>query len=400
MMKKILIVIHDMRIGGAQKSLLSFLQCLEADEQRSAYEIHLLPLRPDGEFLNQLPPSVIVEEPGRVLRWLSCHMSANLVRQYFSLRGMLGEGLWLLRKALKWFPKALNASQKLWMSWKRLIPARKEAYDIAVAYMEGLSSYYVVDKVTAGRKVLWLHTDCEKAQYQPAFDAPYYAAADQIITISEECRETLRRNHAGQAAKMAVLPNITSYRMLKAYSEEGECPEYAGATGLKLLTVCRLTELKGIDMAIEAAEMLHAEGIEFTWLVVGEGADRERLETLLGQSGAREHFRLIGARMNPYAYMRECDILIQSSRYEGKSIVLDEAKMLCKPIVATNYATVRDAVTDGETGLIVEMTPAGIAGGIRVLYQDAKLRSYLVDNLQALPKDNTEALQQYIDLMF
>jgi len=399
-MKKILIVIHDMRIGGAQKSLLSFLQCLEEDASRADYEIHLLPLRPEGEFLAQLPPSVILVEPNRALRWMGSHLNAALVLKHFSLRGMIGEGLWLLRKLLKRFPKELNDAQKLWRSWKRLIPACGECYDAAIAYMDGVSGYYVVDKVKAGRKVLWLHNDYEKVRYAPAFDAPYYAAADQLITISDECLESLRRHHPEQSGKMAVLPNMTSYQMLKSRSEEGDCPEYKGTIGLKLLTVGRLNAQKGIDLAIRAAELLRAEGVDFTWLVAGEGGERESLEKQLKEARLGNHFQLIGARMNPYAYMRECDILVQSSRYEGKSIVLDEAKMLCKPIVATDYSTVRDAVTHGETGLIVEMTPEGIAGGIRTLRQDDKLRARLVDTLQAMPKGNTEALQQYIDLMF
>ena len=75
MMKKILIVIHDMRIGGAQKSLLSFLECLEGHENRRDYEIHLLPLNPKGEFLAQMPERVILEEPGWVLRGMSMPLS-------------------------------------------------------------------------------------------------------------------------------------------------------------------------------------------------------------------------------------------------------------------------------------------------------------------------------------
>ncbi len=400
MMKKILIVIHDMRIGGAQKSLLSFLQCLEAHESRTAYELHLLLLNPVGEFLAQLPESVILEEPGRALRWMGMHLSPTLVLKHFSLRGLIGEGLWMLRKALQRFPKGLNATQKLWHSWKRLIPERDGDYDVAIAYIDGVSSYYTMDKVFAKKKVLWLHSDYQKQGYEPGFDRLYYECCHGIITVSEECRETLRRAHPEQAEKMQVLENISSSAMVGLRSREGSCPEFAAAKGLKLLTVGRLHEQKGIDIAVEAAKCLRDAGADFLWLAVGEGSERPKLDALIARYGLENHFKLVGARENPYIYMRECDILVQPSRIEGRSIVLDEAKMLEKPIVVTNYPTVGDAVEHGVTGWVTDMTGPAIAEGILRLQGDAELREAIVKRLAVLPKGNEAVVAEYIKTMF
>ncbi len=399
-MKKILIVIHDMRIGGAQKSLLSFLQCLEASGMCGEYDIHVLPLNPKGEFLTQIPAGVTVDLPDNTLRWLGQHMSRELLTKHFSLRGLIGEGMWVIRKLLKRFPKGLNLPQRVWHSWRKIIPPRREKYDAAIAYMDGTPAYYVMDKVQADKKVLWLHNDYEKVEYHPAFDSPYYAACDAVVTISAECRQSICAHHPEIAEKVHVLPNITAAEAVLGKSLEGESDGFSTYPGLKLLTVGRLHEQKGIDMAIGAAELLRAQGVDFKWLVVGEGSERKSLEALLEKSGLQDAFVLAGARKNPYPYMRGCDILVQPSRYEGKSIVLDEAKILCKPIVATRYSTVHDALEHGKTGWIVDMTSAAVAEGILRLRQDEVLREELVSHLHQQMAGNEDECKHYIDLMF
>lgn len=398
-MKKILIVIHDMRIGGAQKSLLSFLQSFAAEGHCNEYNVHVLPLNPQGEFLAQIPAGVTVNMPGNTLRWLGQHMSRELLQQHFSLRGLLGEALWVLRKALHLFPKGLNLPQRVWHNWRRVIPGCEEKYDVAIAYMDGTPCYYVMDKVRADKKVLWLHNDYEKVGYEAAFDAPYYAECDALVTISEECRASVCAHHPDQTAKVAVLENITASRMVMEKSRDGVCREYENCSGVKLLTVGRLHDQKGIDIAIGAACELRKMGVDFRWLVAGEGSERKKLEALIAEASLQESFVLMGAKNNPYPYMRECDILVQPSRYEGKSIVLDEAKILSKPIVATAYSTVHDAIVHGETGWIVDMNSEAVARGIQKVYQDHSLREKLINNLNAKQKGNEAELKRYMDLM-
>ena len=399
-MKKILIVIHDMRIGGAQKSLLSFLQALDAAGKCSEYDIHVLPLNPTGEFLSQIPASVTVNMPDNTLRWLGQHMSRELLTKHFSLRGLIGEGLWLLRKLLGRFPRGLNLPQRVWHSWRGIIPQRRETYDVAIAYMDGTPAYYVMDKVQAEKKVLWLHSDYEKQGYDPAYDARFYRDCDAAVTVSAECLETLRRAHPEQADKLHVLENISSCMVVRAASRESAAAlEFDGAQGLKLLSVGRLHPQKGMDIAVKAARCLKSQGGEFRWLIVGEGSERPMLEKMIAEYGLESQIFLLGARLNPYAYMAKCDILVQPSRIEGKSIVLDEAKMLCVPIVATRYPTVGDAITHGENGWVTDMTGEALAEGVRHLQQDERLRAEIIRNLENSPGDNAELLPRYIETM-
>lgn len=399
-MKRVLIVIYDMRIGGAQKSLLSFLQTLAQDERCSKYQIDLMPFNPTGEFLLQIPEGINIKQPPRILRWMGTKMSKDLLFRHFSLSGFLGECMWVLRKKLRLLYEHGNVQQKLWQVWHTFIPVLKDEYDVAISYIDGTASYYVMDKVNAGKKVLWLHTDYQKMGYDAGLDARFFRECDAIATISAECREVLRSVLPELGEKIHVIENITSADTVTAMALEGSCPEYPAEPCLRLLTVGRLHHLKGLDMAVDAAKALRDAGIAFRWLVVGEGGERKVLEEQIHVSGLDSCFCLIGSRNNPYQYMRECDILVQTSRCEGKSIVLDEAKILGKPIVVTSYPTVYDAVEHEETGLIVDMNVDSICQGILRMATDDALRKRIVSNLQKIPKGNEKELSRYIDIMF
>lgn len=399
-MKKILIVISDMKMGGAQRSLLSFLKCLHSAPQMAQYQVDIMVADPAGGFYSQIPKEFHQIQPPVELRWLGTAFSKALLTKHFSVKCVLTEMKWLLKKRLGQFPKQWNVQQKLWDCWKDTVPGLPGHYDVAVSYIDGYPNYYVMDKVQAEKKVLWIHNEYQKLAYDPVYDRPYYEKADSLITISPKCRQCILQEYPSLEEKVHILENITVPAEVLEKSRQGECSEFAGFEGLKLLSVGRLNAQKGYDLAIESANILRARKVSFLWLVLGEGPERQALQQQIDSNGLSDCFRLLGNRNNPYAYMAGCDILVQSSRFEGKSVVLDEAKILCKPIVVTDYTTAKDAISHGETGWITPMTAQGIGEGICRLYQDAGLKNRIVENLNALPKGNEAELSGYLEKMF
>lgn len=398
-MKKVLIVIHDMEIGGAQKSLLAFLESLADTSVSENYDVRLMAINPTGAFYEKLPSFVRRRLPPPELRWLGTHFDKALFQSHFSVGALLGEISWVIRNRLHKFDKRLNGQQRLWENWRTHIPEDPECYDIAISYMDGVPNYYVTDKIRAKKKVLWVHSEYRKQGYDPDYDRRFYEAATAVVTISQGCADCLSREFPACREKLHVLENITSFRQVDERSKSGSCPEWENYTGLKLLSVGRLNPQKGFDLAIGAARRLQEAGVDFRWLVAGEGDARTQLEMLIDEANLQEKFVLLGARDNPYGYMRHCDILVQPSRVEGRSIVLDEAKALCKPIIATRYTTVVDAINHGVSGWIVDMNPDALAEGIQTLWNDPGLRQKLVSYLQSQPKGNEEELQKYIQIM-
>ena len=128
-------------------------------------------------------------------------------------------------------------------------------------------------------------------------------------------------------------------------------------------------------------------------------SQQREIEALIEQQQVRQRFILLGERGNPYPYYQQCDIYVQPSRFEGKSIAVDEAKCFARPIVVTDFGTVRDQIEDGVDGLIAPISPQGIADAVQRLLCSPQLRQTLSDNLQEEKTGNEEEIEKLYALL-
>lgn len=398
-MKKVLILIQDMGSGGSQKSLLSFLYSLEQNKKNIEYEIDLIIAKPEGVFLSQIPKYVNVITTPKTLLWLGTPLWNPLLRKYISVQGIIGKIQWIFRKKFKLFKPFLNDEQKLWSCWRKMIPINNKEYDIAISYMNGFLNYYVIEKVKATKKVLWIHNEYQKIGYNLNFDKYFYKRANKIITISKECLNSFCEVFPEFKNKISILENITIRADIFKKANKDIAYEFQNFKGLKLLSIGRLSEQKNFDLAIEAANELKRKNIDFCWLILGEGEERKKLQEKIDKYKLSNFFKMIGVKENPYSYIKECDVFVQTSRYEGKSIVLDEAKIFAKPIVVTNYPTVYDSICNGKNGIIVEMNGIEVANGIELLLKNKSLKYNLIKMLEKNNMGNENELEKYIKVM-
>ncbi|MDQ0242558.1 glycosyltransferase involved in cell wall biosynthesis [Bacillus fengqiuensis] len=380
MKKKILFVMNNLSSGGAEKSLSSLLQIIDY----SKYDVDLLLFKSGGIFFSNLPPQVnILQEPDEY--------------QYFDMpirraitdcikRGRIDTALSRVRASYI-FRKEKNKARCEQRAWKYMSkPLKKidKTYDIAIGYLEKSSIYFVVDKVKAKRKIGWIHTNYSNSGMDNNLDNPYFQQLDYIVTVSEECVQSLKDNFAHLKNKIRVVGNIVSPQTINSLSNNEIQDDFiSDADYTNIVTVARLGHEKGIDMAIKACDLLVRNGYKAKWYVLGYGTEKESSEnlSLIENNGLRNHFKLLGVKENPYPYIRKADIYVQPSRYEGKSIAIDEAKILHKPIVVTNFSTAKDQIENEENGIIVDMDPESIYEGIKKLIEDKKLRNSLMNNL-------------------
>ena len=99
-------------------------------------------------------------------------------------------------------------------------------------------------------------------------------------------------------------------------------------SGKRILTVGRLTAQKAYELAIDAMKLLKDQGVKARWYVLGEGELRNKLQQKIDSLGLKEDFLLLGAKENPYPYYKQCDLYVHATRFEGKSIAIQEA--LCQ----------------------------------------------------------------------
>lgn len=388
--KKILVVVGSLKVGGLEKSCVTFLRTLPTDK----YELDLLLLSPTGIFLKQVPEWIhLVETPFL----LSC-LSHKPTEWKFYIKKH--PAIWLKRIMRSWRAKRqseLNACQSVWKQWETDIPVLEKEYDVAIGESQGNCNYFILEKVRASRKIIWIHNDYDKMDYNPKFDFKYFSKADIIATISPINKEKLQKHFPKLASRIWFIENITNAELLHRMAEETVTEEWFTAfNGLKLVSCGRLEPVKAYERTIIAAAILKKEKIPFRWLLIGDGTERKRLMRLRKKVGVNDEFHLTGLRENPFPYIRCADVLVVSSLYEGRPMVIDEAKILGTPVITTDYPTAMDAVKHEVDGLICDMFPEAIAEAIIRLSKDHNLYERIRQNLLTEEHDNTSEIKKYM----
>ena len=134
------------------------------------------------------------------------------------------------------------------------------------------------------------------------------------------------------------------------------------------------------------------------WYIIGYGDDT-LIRQKIKDAGMENHVVILGKRDNPYPYIKACDIYVQPSRYEGKSVTVREAQMLCKPVVVTNYPTASSQIKNGVDGIIVPMDNDGCAKGLAKVILDKDMQKRLTDYLKTHDYGNETEVEKIYQLL-
>jgi glycosyltransferase involved in cell wall biosynthesis len=376
-------------MGGAEKSLVSLLKALDS----SRVDVDLFLFESGGVLQSEVPSWVNILEADLVTRGMTLELR-NYLWDVIKARhiGAAVSRVWMtVRSRISTKPKFS------WSLVEKYIPKLNKHYDVAIGYLEGFTDFFVLDKVNAEKKIGWIHIDMTNRE-MPAEEVAYYERFDEIATISEVCRAAFVKHVPAAAGKIHIVENIVLPQ--DVINKAGkEIPRTWDPEKTHLVTVGRLDYQKGIDVAAQACKVLKDRGVAVCWHVYGKGVMHDTIMQYIEESNLAEHFVLEGLAANPYPYMKYADLVIQPSRWEGKSIVLDEAKILGKAIVVTDYPSVRDQITDGVTGMITGMTPEAIADGIEELIQNPELKTQLEQNAAREPNSSIRALDAFYNMI-
>ena len=396
MKKKILFVIPSLDAGGAEKSLINLLNIIDY----SLFEVDVLVFHGKGIFLKSIPKSVkLITIYGDFLDFsesIFISVSEFLKQAKFTLA--LHRILFSLKNKIE-----KNTSKAEQVSWKHIskaIPELTKEYDAAIGALEKSSIYFVVEKVKAKTKIGWIHTNYSNSGMQKDIDLPFFEKINFLVTISEECKVDLLRNFPNLKNKIKVIHNIVSPKLIKELSEEKIVDSKFDSTALNILTIARLSKEKGIDLALEAALQLDKMGMQFKWNVIGEGNERVSLEAKIKEYQLENRFNLLGLKANPYSYLKQSFLYVQPSRYEGKSLAIDEAKIMAKPIITTNYPTAKDQIDNGKNGIICEMNPTDIAQQILTLKENPNLIEKFIVNLKEMNLGTESEISNFYNLIY
>jgi glycosyltransferase involved in cell wall biosynthesis len=335
-MKKILFLLNNMNIGGTEKSFLNLLGTLSPEE----YDVTRLLLEKSGGFLEYVPAWVHIRKmPGwGAMRAEIMEPPLKVVKQYIKegklIRAFCLAFLHLLFKITDdralYYRYVLNRKTKL-----------SEKFDTAIAYAGPFDflTVYALYYVEAKEKVQWIHFDVSKFHFNTKMCRRLYTRFDRINVVSDEAKNALFEKIPEIAPKTKTFLNIVSAEQCRMMADMGDgfADGYTGR-GIRIVTVGRLSAEKGQDIIPETAAYLKKHSIAFRWYLVGDGKLRLSIERKCAEFGTSDEIVFLGTTPNPYQYLKQADLYVQTSVHEGFCITLAEAKAFDLPIISTDCA--------------------------------------------------------------
>lgn len=399
-MKKILFVINTLGHAGAETALIELLNVLDTQE----YETSLYVIMRQGEMRKRVPENVkLLNSSFSEDSVLSSKGKSMMVRTVCRAFLKNGHTAGKIKYAGKIYldmrkKKRIQPDKILWRVLSDGSERFDATYDLAVAYLEGGSTYYVADHVKAKKKVAFVHIDYESTGYTKKMDRDCYQKMDKIFTVSDEVKKHFLNVYPQYEKKTEVFHNIINQEKIRRLAGKGKGFQ-DHYEGVRLLTVGRLTYQKAYDIAIEAMKIVKDAGYQARWYVLGEGNEREMLEKQVEELGLAEEFRMPGMVSNPFPYFKQTDIYVHASRFEGKSIAIQEAQTLGCAIIASDCNGNREQIEDGVDGLLCELTPKGIADRIIQLIEDDALRCRIGNHAKEKKTEYKEDIQKLLRMM-
>ena len=374
MKKKIIFCLQTMTLGGVEKELTTVLKKI-----CHQYDITLLLLYlEDTEMLKEIPHDVNIRVVG-VDKGYYCGTTAEMVRQRLK-KGEIFDAAAL----------AITRCFKLGMSHSNVsltdVMSLDEYFDVAICYHihAPLMMKYVVEKIYARKKIGWIHNDFYGSNYPVQRLKKYVTPYDEFVAVSKKVEKEFRELCPWYSGGISTAYNyLDAEEILRLAQEPIEEDIFSQETGIKLLTVGRFTEQKGIDLAIQTAAMLKKENRKFHWFVIGHGKLESTYRKLIADYEVIDCFTILGRKTNPYPYIKNCDIYVQPSRHEAFGLVIAEAKILGKPIVCTDFDGADEQIATGVNGVIVPLNDINaLFEEIVKLIQSAEIRTRLTAELE------------------
>lgn len=355
---RILILMHYMELGGAESALLGLLQSV--DPARVDVDVFIYSHR--GELMKYIPTDKV-----RVLPEIEAY---SLTEK--SMSEVVKKGYWRLamarmigRRNTASFCKKHRDSDKpaecgtffqQRATWKVLPQIQPEVeYDLAISFLT--PHFFVLNNVHAKKKIGWIHTDYTRILIDVEAELKMWQRLDYIASISEEVGNRFCEVFPSLRNKLIQIENILNANFIRQRADESSVTLDDDSSVINLLTIGRFSPPKRMEEIPMICKTIIEKGVSVRWYIIGYGS--EEIERVVRgnaeKEGVADKVVILGKKENPYPYIKACDIYVQPSRYEGKSITVREAQILCKPVIITNYPTAKSQVQDGIDGIIVPL---------------------------------------------
>lgn len=395
---RIIILMHYLELGGAEMALLGLLNAL--DPNRVDVDLFIYDHR--GPLMKYIPQWVNLLPQVRAYSVIERPMSEALRRGHLGvvfgriLAKVKHEIFLRKNKTGEIYSSAIQYVADYVTPWLPKINSDK-SYDLCISF---LTPHNIArDKVVASKKLAWIHTDYSTINIDVNSEIKVWRAFDYIASISENVTRSFVERFPSLSSKINHIENILPHSYVIKKSEEYSVNNELSGNPI-LLSIGRFCIAKNYDNVPDIARRIVKMGINgLQWYIIGSGIDESLVRSRIAEAGMEGHVILLGKKENPYPYIKACDVYVQPSRYEGKSITVREAQMLCKPVVVTNYPTAPSQINDGVDGVIVPLDNEGCARGLVDFIANVKLQKNITEYLKNHDLGNEAEVEKIYDLL-
>ncbi len=389
MKKKILIIFTGaMDLGGIERSLIGLLNAIDY----SRYDVDLFLYGHHGPLFKYIDHRVNILPEVRELSYLRDSFLKKITHGSFFSAGLRIRDFFLSK-----YKRVYN--DQTWAEiLDRYVPKNNCTYDMAIGFFRPFD--YLINKVKARVKIGWIHTDYSDAENNDITVERDYMQVPLIAAVSEKCREAFCRKYPSFEERTVVIENIYSVPFICHQADAFVPKEMLDDSSVKLLSIGRFCTAKNFDNIPDICRRIIEKGVRnIKWFIIGYGNDEKLIRRKIKESGMFENVIILGKKENPYPYIKNCDLYVQPSRYEGKCVSVVEAQILQKPVVITNYFTSTSQLNNGVDGLIVPIDNDGCAEGIVRLLKDGKTMRLLSDNCSKSDYSNKSQIKKLYQII-
>ena len=390
MKKRLLFVMDSLGIGGGEKSLVTLLSLIDY----SRYDVDLQLFSYGGDLQQFVPNEV------NVLSTLPYNdfLNKGLTSAAFSFKikklwARLSYSAEIRKHKLTHAEKAM----RFWQICSKCYKPTEQRYDVAIAYSQGVPTFYVVDKVNADKKIGWVNVDLPMKLKLKTYLKTYYTRLDNVVAVSEHTKLHMFNMLNLPLDKVTVIMDIIDHNLLDRMSKMPV--DFPVKNENSIMTLARLNYQKGFDISLKAADILNKRGVNFDWHVFGNGPEKEKMIHFIVENGLETKFHIHKPVSNPYPYLSKASIYVQTSRNEGFGISIAEARILNIPVVCTEFSAVWSQMVQGKNGTVVPIDPVAVADAIEDLILHPEKRKAISDYQRTEKKGNTEEIEKFYALI-
>ena len=379
-MKKILFILPSLAVGGLERVQVSLANALT----KEGYDVTIMTLYPNDELRSELSEKVhyLYKPPKR-------HLGERIPY----IRHMLyDDGMWETRATAK----------QLYDYY-----VGNDVYDIEIAFFRGLPIKIISGSTNHQAKhIAWVHSDPLKASgYTACFQSgkevlEAYRSFDKVVCVSKQVANGFC--HAiGEINTMQTIYNLIPVSDIIKKSNKNIDRKISKSQLHIVLVGHYIDTTKGQGRLISAVCRLRNEGADISLALIGSGKDEKLFHDMICKNDAESYITLVDGGHNPYPYIKEADLLVCASYFEGYNLTVAEALILGVPVLSTDCTGPNEILDYGKYGMIVENSEDGIYKGLSRLVDDRNiLNRYKQKTVQRMSFFNEDTIMRQITDLF